>query len=49
MFPNIDMQKFFLAYEELRQIVMNVAKGGTCAPNPFWPHNSQPPPPPPLY
>ena len=36
------------AYEELRQMVMNMAQGGTCAPNPFLPHNSQPPPPP-LY
>ena len=33
------------AYEELRQMVMNMAQGGTCAPNPFWPHNSQPIPP----
>ena len=40
-----------VAYEELRQMVMNMAQGGTCAPNPFWPSNRpQPlPPPPPLY
>ena len=38
------------AYEELCQMVMNMAQGGTCAPNPFWPSNPQPPPPPPpLY
>ena len=35
------------AYEELRQMVMNMAQGGTCAPNPFWPYDRQPPPPPP--
>ena len=34
------------AYEELRQMVINMSQGGTCAPNPSWPHNSQPPPPP---
>ena len=44
-----DSEQQRATYEELRQIVMNMAKGGTCAPNPFWPHNSQPPPPPPLY
>ena len=42
------------AYEELRQMIINMSQGGTCAPNPNWPHNSQPPPPPdppqpPLY
>ena len=26
--------------EELRQMVMNMAQGGTCAPNPFWLHNN---------
>ena len=35
------------AYEELRQMVMNMTQGGTCAPNPFWPPNPHPPPPPP--
>ena len=34
------------AYEELPEMVMNMAQGGTCAPNPFWPNNRQPPPPP---
>ena len=38
------------AYEELPEMVMNMAQGGTCAPNPFWSNNRQPPPPPlPLY
>ena len=42
------------AYEELRQMVINMSQGGTCAPSPSWSHNSQPPPPPdppqpPLY
>ena len=39
------------AYEQLRKMVMNMAQGGTCAPNPFWPYDQQPPPPlsPPLY
>jgi hypothetical protein len=46
------------AYEQLREMVMNMAaQSGTCAPNPFWPYNHQPPPPgspppppaPPLY
>jgi len=39
------------AYEQLREMVMNMAThSGTCAPNPFWPYNHQPPPPaPPLY
>ena len=46
------------AYEQLREVVMNIAaQSGTCAPNPFWPYNHQPPPPgsppptpaPPLY
>ena len=40
------------AYEQLREVVMNMAaQSGTCAPNPFWPYNHQPPPPPapPLY
>jgi len=43
-------------YQELREVVMNMAtQSGTCAPNPFWPHNHQsppgppPPPAPPLY
>jgi hypothetical protein len=36
------------AYEQLRELVMNMAtQSGTCAPNPFWPYNHQPPPPPP--
>jgi hypothetical protein len=32
-------------YEQLRQMVMNMASqsGDTCAP-PFWPYNNQPPP-----
>jgi hypothetical protein len=35
-------------YQELREMVMNMAtQSGTCAPNPFWPHNRQPPPGPP--
>jgi len=41
-----------IAYEQLREVVMNMAaQNGTCAPNPFWLHNHQPPPPPapPLY
>ena len=41
-----------MAYKELHQMVMNMEQGGTCASNPFWPHNNQPPPPPlppPLY
>jgi hypothetical protein len=34
-------------YEQLREMVMNMAThSGTCAPNPFWPYNHQPPPPP---
>ena len=42
------------AYEKLRQMIINMSQGGTCALNPSWPHNSQPPPPPdppqpPLY
>ena len=37
------------AYEELCQMVMNIAQGGTCAPNSFLPSNPRPPPPPPLY
>jgi hypothetical protein len=46
------------SYEQLREVVMNMAtQSGTCAPNPFWPYNHQPPPPasppsppaPPLY
>jgi hypothetical protein len=46
------------AYEQLREMVMNMAThSGTYAPNPFWPYNHQPPPPrslspppaPPLY
>ena len=44
------------AYEQLREMVMNMATHSrTCAPNPFWPYNHQPPPPgfpppaPPLY
>ena len=40
------------AYEQLREVVMNMAtQSGTCAPNPFWQYNHQPPPPPapPLY
>ena len=37
-------------YEQLREMVMNMAQGGTCAPNPFWSYDHQPPPPPPpLY
>ena len=44
-----DSEQQRAAYEELRQIVMNMAQGGTCAPNPFCPPNPQPPPPPPLY
>ena len=36
------------AYEQLREMVMNMAsQSGTCVPNPFWPYNHQPPPPPP--
>ena len=42
------------AYEEFRQMVINMSQGETCAANSSWPHNSQPPPPPdppqpPLY
>ena len=42
------------AYEQLREMVMNMAQGGTCAPNPFLLYDHQPPPPlpppaPPLY
>jgi hypothetical protein len=45
------------AYEQLREVVMNMAtQSGTCAPNPFWLYNHLPPPPgspppsaPPLY
>jgi hypothetical protein len=37
------------AYEQLREMVMNMAtQSGTCVPNPFWPYNHQPPAPP-LY
>ena len=36
-----------VAYKKLRQIVMNMTQGGTCAPNPFWPYDQEPPPPPP--
>jgi len=37
-----------MAYEQLREMVMNMAtQSGTCAPNPFLPYNHQPPPPPP--
>jgi len=37
-----------VAYEELREMVMNMAtQSGTCAPNSFWPYNHQPPPGPP--
>ena len=35
------------AYEQLREMVMNMAQGGTCVPNLFWPYDQQPPPPPP--
>jgi hypothetical protein len=36
-------------YEQLRQMVMNMAShsGDTCAPPFFWSFNNQPPPPPP--
>jgi hypothetical protein len=27
------------AYEQLREIIMNMANSGTCAPNLFWPYN----------
>jgi len=41
-----------VAYEQLREMIMNMANSGTCAPNLFWPYNHQPPPgsppPPPL-
>ena len=30
-----DSEQQRAAYEELRQMVMNMAQGGTCAPNPF--------------
>ena len=36
-----------VAYEQLGEMVMNMAQGGTCAPNPFWPYDNQPLPPPP--
>ena len=45
----VESERQRTAYEELREMVMNMAQGGTCAPNPFWPNNRQPPPPPPLY
>jgi regulator of replication initiation timing len=32
------------AYEQLREMIMNMANSGTCAPNLFWPYNHQPPP-----
>jgi len=32
------------AYKQLREMVMNMANSGTCAPTPFWPYNHQPPP-----
>jgi len=37
-------------YEQLRQMVMNMAShsGDTCVPPSFWPYNNQPPPPLPL-
>lgn len=43
-----------VAYEQLREMIMNMANSGTCAPNLFWSYNHQPPPgcpppAPPLY
>ncbi|KAL9383226.1 hypothetical protein Peur_023549 [Populus x canadensis] len=32
------------AYEQLREMIMNLSNSGTCAPNLFWPYNHQPPP-----
>ncbi|KAL9374230.1 hypothetical protein Peur_033850 [Populus x canadensis] len=32
------------AYEQLREMIMNMANSATCAPNRFWPYNHQPPP-----
>ena len=32
------------AYEQLREMIMNMANSGTCAPNLFWSYNHQPPP-----
>jgi cell division septum initiation protein DivIVA len=32
------------AYEQLREMIMNLSNGGTCAPNLFWPYNHQPSP-----
>jgi hypothetical protein len=32
------------AYEQLREMLMNMTNSGTCAPNLFWPYNHQPPP-----
>jgi hypothetical protein len=44
------------AYEQLREMIMNMSNSGTCAPNICWPYNHQPPlgsppppPAPPLY
>ena len=34
-----DSEQQRAAYEEFRQIVMNMAQGGTCVPNPFWSSN----------
>jgi len=33
-----------VAYEQLREMIMNLTNSGTCAPNLFWPYNHQPPP-----
>ena len=30
------------AYEQLREMVMNMAQGGTCALNPLWSYDHQP-------
>jgi murein L,D-transpeptidase YcbB/YkuD len=32
------------AYEQLREMIMNMTNSGTCAPDLFWPYNHQPPP-----
>ena len=42
-----EFEQQIATYEQLREMIMNMTQGGTCAPNPFLPYDHQPPPPPP--